>query len=297
MRGVHLINIIDTFKDFKDCFKDKLDLSIEDKIKVWSDCYMNKYPELKEKCIQDYEIHGHKWESIARTKVFNRTKMDFSKMIEAYNNIFDILFQINKRAIEIIKIRIDIDIVLYAGLCNSAGWVSRYHGKRAILYGIDKIAELNWHTKDKLEPLLAHEICHVIHYELRGEDNLPKGIENSKFNQGIWRIYEEGFAQFYQNRLLGNIKDSRGINWFKKCRENQAELKRLYYKALYDKEIGVRDFYGDWHSVLSISDAGYYLGFKLIEDLDSKLDFEEIAKLPFERIKIEVINFLENNRE
>lgn len=38
------LNTIDTFKTFKEVFKDKLDISIDDKIKLWEYEYMIHYP-------------------------------------------------------------------------------------------------------------------------------------------------------------------------------------------------------------------------------------------------------------
>src|SRR5699024_3544675 len=139
---------------------------------------------------------------------------------------------------------LDINIVLYCGLLNSAGWVDEYNGKRAILYGIDKIAELGWHTMDKLKPLLSHELCHVFHFELRGEDTLPSDIEENKYNEGIWRIYTEGFAQFFQQKLLNKEADSRGIEWEGICGLNEDRLKKLYLEVLNDSEKGTNYFFG-----------------------------------------------------
>ncbi|QAT41315.1 MULTISPECIES: hypothetical protein [unclassified Clostridium] len=115
------VKIIDTFKDFEECFKDKLDASVEDKIDLWEKCYISKYPELENKCKKDYENIGYDWRDIASTMVFNRTKNDFSKMKEAYSNILSIICDINEKVEEVFRLTIDINVVLYAGLCNSAG--------------------------------------------------------------------------------------------------------------------------------------------------------------------------------
>ncbi|MFR9069031.1 MAG: hypothetical protein ACLVIU_01505, partial [Paraclostridium sp.] len=39
---------------------------------------------------------------------------------------------INNKAYELFKIDLDINIVLYSGLCNSAEWVDEYNSKRVI---------------------------------------------------------------------------------------------------------------------------------------------------------------------
>ena len=34
-----MINIVDTFEDFKECFESNLDLTVDEKIALWEDCY------------------------------------------------------------------------------------------------------------------------------------------------------------------------------------------------------------------------------------------------------------------
>lgn len=287
-----MINIIDTFKDYEICFHGKLDLSIEDKIDLWEKCYISKYPELEKKCKDSYDAKGYSWRTIAREKVFNRTEKDFNKMICAYRNILIALKNINTRAEEVFDLDLDINLVLYCGLCNSAGWVDTYNSKRAILYGIDKIAELNWHTTEKIESLISHELCHVVHFQIRGEDNLPGNVSRNNYNKGIWSLYEEGFAQFFQYKLLGKEVDSRGRAWIEECRINERQLKKLYLEALHDEMKGTRDFFGDWFKVLGISDVGYFLGAELIRKLYIQYNIAYIAQLPFIEIENQVMNFL-----
>lgn len=292
-----MINIIDTFKDFKICFQDKLHLSIEEKIELWQAAYISKYPELEEKLKVDYEDSGYSWRKIAEEMVFKRTREDFPRMLEAYDNILNVISTINSRAEEKFDLELNINIVLYAGLCNSAGWVDKFDGKRAILYGIDKIAELEWQDRVKISSLLSHELSHVVHFEIRGEDSLSENIEKSKYNKGIWNIYEEGFAQYIQGVISGSKTDSRGEGWTLECAEKEDELKKLYLEALYDKENGTKEFFGDWFKVLGISDAGYYLGSRMIESLTERYSTEEIAKLKFCDIEREVIDFLRSTAE
>lgn len=289
--GESIIQVIDTFLDFKECFQDSLDLRAEDKINLWENCYIKKYPEIESKCINDYEESGYSWKDIAMTLVFNRTGDDFEKMLKAHTNIRKVLVDIDTKVKEVFGMEPDLCMVLYCGLCNSAGWVDTYNGRRAILFGLDKIAELNWHTIEKVQPLVAHELCHVIHFQIRGKDNLDEE-ETNLYNKGIWRIYEEGFAQFYQQKLISSETDSRGDGWNENCTINEDKLKELYLKALYDDKEGTKNFFGDWHKVLDISDAGYFLGSKLIHELNERYSMEEIARLKFKDIEYEVMRFL-----
>ena len=46
---------------------------------------------------------------------------------------------LNQRIIDCFAHELEIDIVLYLGLCNAAGWVTDINGRDVILLGIEKI--------------------------------------------------------------------------------------------------------------------------------------------------------------
>ena len=54
-----MIYVIDTFKDFRSCFEEKLDLSVRENIDLCERCYISKYPELEKKCKEDYSLNGY----------------------------------------------------------------------------------------------------------------------------------------------------------------------------------------------------------------------------------------------
>lgn len=286
-----MVNVIDAFGEFKNILEKNLNKSTEDKLQLWIKYYEKNYPELKEKCTCDYEKDGYSWKEVAVNKVFNRAAEDFCFMIEAYENLLKVLKDIEERVIKVFHVEIDINIVLYSSLGHAAGWVDEYEGKRAIIFGIDKIAELRWQTTDQLDSLVCHELSHVVHYYIRNEV-IPKWAEENKYNNGIWNIYEEGFAQFFQHKLSYAKVDSRGEGWISICNENKDKLKKLYLEALKNDERGTNDFFGDWFQVLGISDAGYFLGAELIKGLSEKYDLKHIACMKKEDIEKVVLDFL-----
>lgn len=286
-----MINVIDAFGEFKNILEKNLNKSTEDKLQLWIKYYEKNYPELKEKCTCDYEKDGYSWKEVAANKVFNRVAEDFCFMIEAHENLLKVLKDIEERVIKVFHVEIDINIVLYSSLGHAAGWVDEYEGKRAIIFGIDKIAELRWQTTDQLDSLVCHELSHVVHYYIRNEV-IPKWAEENKYNNGIWNIYEEGFAQFFQHKLSYAKVDSRGEGWISICNENKDKLKKLYLEALKNDERGTNDFFGDWFQVLGISDAGYFLGAELIKGLSEKYDLKHIACMKKEDIEKVVLDFL-----
>ncbi|MGL5752084.1 MAG: DUF5700 domain-containing putative Zn-dependent protease [Paraclostridium sp.] len=286
-----MIKIIDTFKDYKEVFEHNLDISTQEKIRLWEELYSSKYPEVINKLKDDIKSDGYNWVDIARENSFNKTKEDFSKMVEAYENIKNVMEDVNNNVKEAFNLDLDINIVLYAGLCHSAGWVDEYEGKRAILYGIDQIANLNWQDRNKLKNLIAHELCHIIHFEIRDRYNLIDDYKTN-YEYGIWRLYIEGFAQFYRNKLTP-LFEERGESWVKACDEQKEELKKLYIEALNDNDKGTNDFFGDWWQVMGISDVGYYLGQEFVKELSEKLSLKEVITIRFEGLEKEVLDFLE----
>ena len=292
IRVVVQIYIIDTFYDYQLCFEDNLDLPVEQMIGLWEQGYISKYPELERKCKEEYTQMGYDWRTIAEERVFNITRQDFDKMIEAHGNILQTIGTLESSLEANVPLDSRVTVVLYCGLGNGAGWVDTYDNERAVLLGIEKMAELNWHTREKIAPLLAHELCHVIHFELRGEDKLPHNVQENHYTKGIWNLYEEGFAQFFQYQLLCREVDPRGQEWFETCRAYEGQLKKLYLAALSEEKKGTKDFFGDWFQVLGISDAGYYLGAEFISTLHKHYEVEEIAKLAFQDIERLALDFL-----
>lgn len=287
-----MMKIIDTFKDYKDYIEEHLEKEPKEKMELWKSYYNSNFPEVERKCKEDYEAEGYSWREIGLTKAFSRIKEDFPKMMEGYNNLLKILKGMDEKVKDTFHVDIDINIVIYSGLLNSAGWVDKYEGKRSMLFGIDKIAEIGWQHEDKIKVLVCHELCHVAHFQIRGESNLPEHVEQSKYNEGIWNIYEEGFAQYFQQVLGESSINSRGEQWSIECEKIEEQLKQEYIKALEDKEKGTRDFYGDWFKVLGISDVGYFLGSKLIANLSKRYTIEDIAAMEFNLIEKEVLKFI-----
>lgn len=56
---------------------------------------------------------------------------------------------------------INVVIVLYLGLCNGAGWVVSLANIPHILFGMEKIIELNWYNENEMKGLIYHELGHV----------------------------------------------------------------------------------------------------------------------------------------
>ena len=83
--------------------------------------------------------------------------------LEELNSNFNIVVtkELEKNIISKFNKTIDVEIVLYLGLCNGAGWVVTIDNNTYCLLGIEKILELNWYDIDSLYGLIYHELGHV----------------------------------------------------------------------------------------------------------------------------------------
>ena len=84
-------------------------------------------------------------------------------MGKLHNSFCKVTDGLHEKIIESFGKKIDVDIVLYVGLCNAAGWVTTINGKNVILLGIEKIFELNWYDENSMYGLIYHELGHVYH--------------------------------------------------------------------------------------------------------------------------------------
>lgn len=287
-----MIRIVDTFKDYVAVFEESPE-TVEDRIAAW-ETYIKAYPELENKMKGDYQSMGMDWYQAA-LEVYSKQVDHYPKMLEAYDLLKVVTPQILEKAQDIYGLAFDIDIVYYAALENSAGWVDTYGGKRAVLIGIDKIAALGWHTKVALETLIAHELIHAIHFHVRGIDLVDPNFEDTLYDNGIWYLYEEGMAKYFETSLSGHANGSRGEAWRKACMDKERDLKAAYKAALSHEGTGA--FYGDWYQVHGLSDTGYSLGARMIENLSKTMDFESLACLSKKAIEDHVMHYLSQEEE
>ncbi len=287
------MQVIDYFYDFQKYYKK--DASVYELLDCWSN-YMNNKQEIKDKCISDYQNNGIDYKEIAYHKVFKLTHQNIDKMYVAYQNLLSIMSTLIEVIEKQVNINLDIDLMIYHGLGNGAGWAGKVNGRYGILFGVEKIAELNWHTLDKLEALVSHEVCHMIHYHLKPYEEIKKHYQSSLYDKGIWQLYVEGFAQYYQSKLLNKQVESRDKSWLENCFNQQDKLKKIYFRQLYDDKNGCNDFFGDWNQVLGISDAGYFLGERLIEGIAKRMTLQEVALLNGKELETIVIKFLESEK-
>jgi hypothetical protein len=89
-----------------------------------------------------------------------------------------------------------VTFVIYVGIGCGAGWATTFGDSPAVLFGLENIAERGWEDPGTILGLVAHELGHLVHFawRLRGGKSAGSGP--------WWQLYEEGFAQECESRIL-----------------------------------------------------------------------------------------------
>ena len=135
-----MIKIIDTFAQINDLFDDGK--FILDKWKT----YMNSiYGNAANLVINDMKEcfgsgdYGYEKDILPIiTAVYKHADLEI-----LHSSFCKVTDGLNKKVIDYFGHEVDIDIVLYVGLCNGAGWVTNINGRDVILLGVEKILELD----------------------------------------------------------------------------------------------------------------------------------------------------------
>ncbi len=189
---------------------------------------------------------------------------------------------LNEKINKIFNKRLNVDIVLYLGLCNGAGWVTKINDKTVVLLGVEKILELNWFDYNSIQGLIYHELGHVYHMQHgRFINNLP----DNKF-KFVYQLFIEGIAMYFTQLILNDFnyyhQDKDG--WKSWCDDNFHEIIKDFDKDLNDMSMFNQRYFGDWCSYKGRPDVGYYLGTKFVHYLIRKNTFDEIINLESDQV-------------
>ncbi len=281
------VSLIDAFEGFLPIWQAACDKTVERQVELWHAFYESHYPELLEKQLQDYASQGLDWHKVAAERIFPHLKERISRMEEAWQGLQTLCGLVYEQATQALNIELDVVFVIYVGLGCGAGWATRYQGRPACLLGLESIAELGWHTPEKLEGLIAHELGHLIHEAWRGEALEP--LEGDPWFQ----LYSEGFAQRLEHVILGQeswhaAQDESWLTW---CREHQADLARAYFTKAERGET-VSEFFGSWFEFQGRKQTAYFLGHEFIRWLERERELRELARFSLHEVRQHLRQYL-----
>jgi len=177
---------------------------------------------------------------------------------------------------------LDVDIVLYLGLCNGAGWVTNINGQSTVLLGIEKILELDWCDLDSVYGLIYHELGHVYQMQYGTLVRESESVEKSF----VWQLFCEGIAMHFEQLLVGKRdyfhQDTNG--WKSWCDENFQRILSDFNSDLPHMTYENQRYFGDWVSYCGHADVGYYLGARFISFLREEFSLYELVNFDIDKV-------------
>lgn len=225
------------------------------------------------------------------TPVINAALSNASKLEETHASFIQATQQLRERFIERFSCDLEVDIILYLGLCNGAGWATSVNGKKTVLLGIEKMIELNWCDLQSVSSLIYHELGHLWHEQV-GNFKLSTNKQSEK---SIWQLYQEGVAMYCEQLMCNDFSfyHQNKEGWLEWCIKNKEALLHEFMRRV-EQEESTQPFYGDWSHYQGYSDVGYYLGCEFIKSLLTKYSLTEVTNLNIGVITREFKNYARN---
>lgn len=274
------MEIINTADGFAACYTDgQFDLA------KWSEYIDARVPGARELCLRDAQETmdaGYSWEAYF-LPVLNAVPAEPEKLERALRSFREVTEGLDGRIIAAFGKSVDVDVILYLGLCCGAGWVTELGGKTAVLLGIEKILELGWYDIDSMTGLIVHELGHVYQAQygrLACEtDALP--------DRFLWQLFTEGAAMVFEQELLGDrdyFHQDRG-GWKRWCDENAAAICRAFRRELGTMTPETQRYFGDWVRFEGRPDTGYYLGARFVRDMLRQDSFDRVINYDLDEVR------------
>ncbi len=183
----------------------------------------------------------------------------------------------------------DVDVILYLGLCNGAGWATEVDGRAAVLLGIEKIMELGWYGLYDMQALILHELGHQYHAQFGSG-----GMEDPAPDQLLWQLFSEGVATVFEQEALGNAdyyhQDVKG--WKQWCEDRLGLIAARFAEDLPVMTPLNQNYFGDWVRFDGQPDVGSYLGTRFVRFLLTGAGFDRVIRYSLADIRAGYDRFL-----
>lgn len=224
---------------------------------------------------------GYTWEKDF-LPVLNAVVREDSLREQAYDSFCAVTKDLEQTICARFGKTLEIDLIFYLGLCNGAGWVTNYCGRKVILFGIEKIMELNWCGLDDMRGLIYHELGHVYQAQY--------GILDRQFDRDaerfLWQLFTEGIAMCFEQALVRDPdyyhQDKNG--WKAWCDDHLDGIKADFDRDLNTMTQASQRYFGDWVWYNGHNDVGYYLGCRFVQDILSGYPFDEAIRFDMDKV-------------
>jgi hypothetical protein len=280
------MTIIDTTSGIQDIFIDgHFDLS------KWEE-YIEKFvPGAKDICLNDMmdcRNAGYTWEK-DYLPILDSVYSDINRRDKAIESFAQVTSNLDDRIYEVFHRTVDVDVYLYLGLCNGAGWVTSVLGKTTILLGIEKIIELDWCDVDSMNGLIIHELGHAY----QNQYGILKIATESLSDSFLWQLFTEGVAMTFEQEIIGSSdyfhQDRNG--WKAWCETHLELITKSFCDDMKTMTRENQRYFGDWVDFYGHIDVGYYLGTRFVRFMMETDSFDNIINYRLNKVKEEFKRF------
>ena len=283
-----MIRIVDTLSQINSLF-DNGAFNLE-KWELYINSVYDKSADIFKRDLQEYLDSGNYVYEKDILPIINAVH-GHSSLETLYTSFHKVTNCLNERIDDCFGHALDIDIVLYLGLCNGAGWVTNIDGRDVILLGIEKILELNWHDEDSMRGLIYHELGHVYHKQYGVfHQNSDDGSRNF-----VWQLFTEGIAMYFEQVLMNDLNyyHQNKNGWLDWCDDHYQQILVDFRTDLPVMTRFNQQYFGDWVNYCGWGDVGYYLGTKFVHHLCNTCSFEQLIQKDIDAIYQEFLSFSE----
>ena len=276
------MNIIDTSKGLLSAYE-----SGNFEIERWKKYADSWIPGAKELCLADMQEcldAGYSWET-DYLPVLNGVVKNADKREEAVRLFRKVTGQLEEKILGRFGKTVDADVVMYLGLCNGAGWVTKINERTTVLLGIEKIIELDWCNEDDMNGLIIHEMGHVC----QAQHGLFRVKTDNQSDRFLWQLFTEGVAMVFEQEIIGSSdyfhQDKDG--WKEWCDRNEGLILKAFLEDLNTMTSETQRYFGDWVRFEGYCDTGYYIGAKFVRYLLNFDSFDRVITYDLRRVKEE----------
>ena len=274
------MNIIDTYPALLSAYEGT-SFSLE----LWKDYFDRMLPGASPLLIADMEKclrAGYTWEKDF-LPVLNAVAREDSLRGQAHDSFCAVTKNLDRTIRDRFGKDLDVDLIFYLGLCSGAGWVTEHQKRNIILFGIEKIMELDWCGLEDMRGLVYHELGHVYQAQY--------GILERDFSGPadcfLWQLFTEGIAMCFEQALVRDPdyyhQDKNG--WKAWCDDHLDEIKADFDRDLNTMTQASQRYFGDWVSYHGRHDVGYYLGCRFVKYILSEHQFDAVICFDIDRVK------------
>lgn len=261
-------------------------------LKLW-EAYMDKYvPGAKALCLEDMKDcigAGYSWES-AFQPVLDAVVRDVEKRERAVRSFLEVTEGLDRKICDRFGKELDVDVILYLGLCNGAGWVTEVEGRMVVLLGIEKIMELDFSDTDAMNGLIVHELGHVF----QAQYGVFRRKTDTMEEHFLWQLFTEGIAMVFEQEIVGDPEyfhqDKDG--WKAWCDLNEKKIRESFSSDLKTMTREDQRYFGDWVRFDGYGDTGYYLGTRFVRFLLRTDDLDRLISYDISQVKTGFANFM-----